>query len=301
MNIISEYLSIQAVACLNLTFPILYFVIFSHMPETPYFLLSKNRTVAAMDSIKTLRRTSKVEKELEILEIDVKRQMSEQGGFKELFSIPANRKAFILANSTRFLQQMSGCSAFGVYFQLIILKSSNLPAMVSSSMLLVLQVVMTITSYFYIDHFGRKTLLIISASLTSVVLFALGGFIVIKDYTLIDTSNLQWFPVFAIVFYVISFVSGLGAVTNMLTAEMYSTSIKAKATALSSINLSLIMIGTVKYYQYTADHISQAVPFMTFGLVTFLSIFFFRFILIETRGKSLETIQQELIASSKGK
>lgn len=302
INIISEYMSIQTVAAICLIFPIIFLLIFSQMPETPYYLLSKNRRIAAMDSLIILRRTREVEKELEILENDVQRQMSEEGGFRELFVIPANRKAFILANVTRFLQQMSGCSAVGSYYQLMVAKSApNIPPMFSTSMLLLLQILLTVTSFYYIDLYGRKLLLVLSASLTTVVLFILGGFIALKDFTYIDTSGLEWFPLMMMVFYVISFILGLGAVTNILTAEMYSTNIKAKATAISSVNLSLLMMATIKYYQYTADHMSQAVPFLTFAVFTCFSTFFFRFCLIETKGKSLEMIQQELMAASRGR
>lgn len=298
INVISEYFTIPTVGLICLTFPVLFFLLFSHMPETPYYFLSKNRKVEAMESLVTLRRTSKVEKELDILEGDVQRQMSEKGGYRELFTIPVNRKAFILANITRIYQQMTGCTAFFTYFQLLIATASSIPPMIGTSILLLTQVMLTMMSYYFIDLYGRKTLLIISASTTSIVLFILGGFMIVRDFTNIDLSHLQLFPLIMLFFFIVTFTIGSGAVTTIFTAEMYSTSIKAPATALSCVNLSVWMMATVKFYQYTADTFSLAVPFMTFAVFTFSSVFFFHFCLIETKGKTLEMILKELDSSN---
>lgn len=267
------------------------------MPETPYYLLLKHRKVAAMTSLKTLRRTSDVGKELEILESDVQRQQSEQGGFKELFMIPANRKAFMLVNVTRIFQQMTGISAFGAYFQLMISNAADVPPMLGVSMLLMLQMLVNLSMYYIIDLYGRKTLLMLSAVLTTAVLLALGAFLALRDFMNADIAGQNFLPIILIFLYIIGFNSGFSAIPNVLTAEMFSTSIKAKASALSSLTLSFWMMGTIKFYQFTADHISLAVPFLTFGITTLLSIFFFAFSLIETKGNSLESIQQKLIAS----
>lgn len=267
------------------------------MPETPYYLLSKHQKTAAMTSLQILRRTSDVGKELEILECDVQRQQSEQGGFKELFTIPANRKAFVLVNVTRVFQQMTGVSAFGAYFQLMISNAANVPPMFGVSMLLIVQLIVNLSMYCFIDLYGRKTLLMISAAMTTGVLLALGVFLTLRDFTTVDIENQKFLPILLIFLFIVSFNSGLASIPNVLTAEMYSTSIKAKASALSSLTLSVFMMGTIKFYQFTADHISLAVPFLTFGSFTLLSVFFFAFFLIETRGRTLENIQQKLIAA----
>lgn len=298
VNVITESLSIHTVSKICLIFPILFALIFSHMPETPYYLLTKNKKKAAMDSLIILRRSHDVGKEHEILEMDVYRQQSEQGGFKELFMIPANRKAFILANVTRVVQQFTGTSALGAYFQIIIANASNFSPMLGTTMILVVQAILNMSLYYFIDMYDRKILLVLSSALTAVILFIFSGFLILRDFTSINTTNLQLLPIAMIFFFIIAFNIGLGPIPNVLTAEMYSTSIKAKASALSSLTLSLSMMGSIKFYQYTADNISMAVPFLTFAGCTFFGTFFFRFCLIETRGKTLEMIQRELLASS---
>lgn len=290
-------MSIQDVAKICLIFPIIFLLIFSQMPETPYYLLSKNKESEATDTLIILRRTYDVVEELKALQSAVKRQQSEQGGFRELFRIPANRKALILSNVTRIFQQLSGTSAYSAYFQLMIVTSTSFPPMLGTSFLLMVQGMVNLSAYYFIDMYGRKTLLVLSASLASTVLFLLGGFMLVKDFTNINTSGSHYFPLMMIFLFIITFNIGMGPIPNVINAEIYSTSIKSKATAFGSLTLSVSMIATIKFYQYTSDHISVAVPFLTFALSTFCSIFFFRFCLIETKGKKLETIQQELIPS----
>jgi hypothetical protein len=59
------------------------------------------------------------------------------------------------------------------------------------------------------------------------------------------------------------------------------------------------MMATTKFYQVTADEFGLTVPYCSFALTTFLGVLFLYFCLPETKGKTLEEIQQELKGKEK--
>lgn len=125
INFVGSFNDIHHTALICLIFPIIFFLTFINMPETPYYLLRSNKVEEARESLKILRRKNDVEKELQNLTFDVKRQMSESGTFKDLFLIKSNRKAIIFAGLARFFQQFSGSNAFATYYQIIRYSSVN--------------------------------------------------------------------------------------------------------------------------------------------------------------------------------
>jgi hypothetical protein len=59
------------------------------------------------------------------------------------------------------------------------------------------------------------------------------------------------------------------------------------------------MMATTKFNQVTADEFGLMVLYCSFALTTFLGVLFLFFCLPETKGKTLEEIQQELKGKEK--
>lgn len=294
INSVGSYMSIHATAMICLMFPFIFWFTFMHMPESPYYCLMKGDSKSARYSLELLRRTNNVEKELAQLASDVQRQMSEKGSYKELFCIKANRKAFLLVSLTRTFQVFTGSIALMSYQQIMFRESTNLSPILGSTVLIIAGIVMVIATSFYIDKYGRKPTFVISSFFSCTSLLSQALFLTLRDYTNVDVSQLSWLPVVIMVLNSIAYRAGLGVVTNIFISEIYSASIKAIAMSLGSLIFALTMIVSTKLYQYTADYVGLAVPFYIFGFSTFIGTIYFYFFLPETKGKTLETIQQEL-------
>ncbi|KAJ8939502.1 hypothetical protein NQ314_011117 [Rhamnusium bicolor] len=299
INIIGSYLDIHTTALICFIFPILQWLIFINFPESPYYLIMKKKNEEAAASLRIFRRKNSVEKEIISITADVDRQMSESGTYKDLFTIASNRKAFLLAATARIFQQFTGCTAYTVYYQILIEQSTNLSPVMGSSVLLLVQIAMACLASAFIDKFGRKPLFVLSSGLCFLVLFTLGTFFLLRDYIGIDLSYIDWFPLPMMMLYIIVFSLGLGVALNIFVSEIYSTSIKAKAFSLGSIVFASSMMASTKFYQYTSDNFGMAVPFYTFSGCSLVGTFFFRFVLPETKGQTLEAIQQRLKGNSK--
>lgn len=299
INLLGSYTDIHTAALICLIFPVLHWVCFVHFPETPYYLLMKGDGERARNSLRQLRGSEDVEKEVARLTADVDRQMSESGRYGDLFTIDSNRKAFGLITAARIFQQFTGTSAFINYYQILIEQTTDLSPVLGSSLILLTQIVMTLMASKFIDRFGRKPLLTASSGLTFIILLILGVYFSLKDYASLDLSRIHWFPLPMMVLFIVTFFLGLGVIVPILVAEIYSTSIKAKAISLGSVVFASTMMASTKFYQYSADNFGLAVPFYTFSAFTFFGTLFFHFQVPETKGKTLETIQQELKGNSK--
>lgn len=299
INSIGSFYTIHVTALICLIMPTIFWLTFIHMPESPYYCLMKEDPAGATKALQALRRKRNVDKELAQLTFDVKRQMSEKGTCKDLFSIKANRKAFILVTTTRFFQVFTGSIALMSYQQIMIAQSTNLSPVMGSTVLIISGIIMVLIASYYIDRLGRKPTFLFSAVFTAVSLLSQAIFLTLRDYTSVDVSAVSWLPLLIMIFYNLAFRGGLGVVTNIFISEIYSTSIKAIAMSLGGLNFAIIMIISTKMYQATADYVGLAVPFYIFAFTTFVGALFFYLILPETKGKTLETIQQDLKSKKK--
>ncbi|CAA9998861.1 unnamed protein product [Nesidiocoris tenuis] len=97
------------------------------MPESPYWLLSKNRTAAAGRSLAWLRGypssdSASVTDELDRLEESVREDMRNVRSYRDLFATPGNRKGLLIVQMLALIQRMSGCTlamfSAGLWFYL---------------------------------------------------------------------------------------------------------------------------------------------------------------------------------------
>ncbi|KAJ3651077.1 hypothetical protein Zmor_017138 [Zophobas morio] len=301
-NIVGSYLSIRTTAGIFIAFPVLFVVLFWRMPESPYYLLMKKKDEEAERVLKFLLRKSNVNDDLTKLQVDVDRQMSETGTFKDIFTIESNRRAFFVTVGARFFQLTTGVAAMNFYIQILLKEATqSIAPHVGASIVLLIQLVMTVLNVFVVDRWGRKPLFLVSIMGCFVNLVLQMIFFILKEHTSVDTSVVDWFPLVMMMVLISVYSLGLGSVVSVLTSEMFSASIKAKLICMVNGSFSLLTLAVTKYYQATADGFGLTVPFSSFVALTFVGILFFYYLVPETKGKTLEQIQQKLKGDRKEK
>lgn len=295
INCVAPFFSIPTTAFISLTFPLLLIAVFMWMPETPYFLIMKGKIQEAKKSLQFLRRMNNVDAELNKLTIDVERQISEPGRIADLFRIPSNRKALAIMFGLRTAQQFSGVSAFGLYTHTIFTQAGgDISANLSVIIYTATQILLTFGGSFFIDMFGRKPVLLISCIGSTFILMIEGLYFYFKDMTDYDTSVISWLPLAGMLAYVCLFSIGLGTVPNLMLGELFSASVKGKALFLLNIYYAVLISTISKLFQAMADNFGMYVPFMIFSSFCLLGTIFSHFCVPETKGKTLEEIQQIL-------
>lgn len=301
ISIIAGYNTIRTGALVSLIFPVLFAISFSFMPESPYFLMMKGKKEKAYGVLQRLLRLKNVDNEIKQLEADVKRQMSETGTLKDLFTIKSNRKALYAGLFLRGIQQFSGITVWGVYTEYIFKQAGgSISATDSSIIFLSACAIGSFIAGLLFNKIGAKRAVKYSAFLSSLVLALVGIFFFIsQECPHIDLSKFKWVPLVGMLLYVPLFAIGLGIAPTFMLSELFSASIKSKGLCALMIGYGLLQSVTTKLFQLLEVNFGMYTPFAFFAIICFGSTFLVDRFVPETRGKTLEEIQQELKGNKK--
>lgn len=292
INAVGGYLDIITTAYVFISLPVIFFFMFVLMPESPYYLLMKGDQEAARTSLQILRQKKDVEKELNQLALDVQRQNSESGKWKDLIKIKSNRVGLLACFVTRFAQQFSGMAAFNVYAQYLFEQAGGeLSSTVSSIIFSAVVVFMTTVSSSILDKLGRRYAMMISSGGCAVVLAAEAIYFYIKEKNIADVSAASWFPLAGLILFVVVFSMGMALVPNLILAEMFSTSIKAKGLFVTNLIFQVFVSISTKIFQVLISNFGFYTPFVFYSVCCVVSTILSVHLIPETRGKTLEEIQ----------
>nr|CAH7760380.1 unnamed protein product [Callosobruchus chinensis] len=204
---------------------------------------------------------------------------------------------FLIINSLGLftIQQFSGRSVIIFYCRTIFdqshtVISSETATIIYFAVMLFFSAVTSIV----VDFFGRRPLLILSVSATAMALLTNAVYLYLTNCTEVDISQLSFMPIVALIGFVVTFSMGLQTIPHLIMGEIFATGVKAFALCLMDIYNSVVETVSSKYFHWTNDTWGLHVPFFSFFLCCILGLFFVIFYVPETKGKTLEAIQDDL-------
>lgn len=266
---------------------------FPFMPESPYFALYKGKEKKAEVELKRLRRDSfKIDEEISEISSGITQQKKEKFSIVPLFQNKGNRKALLLMILLNASQHFSGISVILMNLHVILNSAgvTNISKELAAILFSIVLLVSTIASSLLVDKFGRKTLLTLSYALLSVCLFAIatrfhfGHAGPVGDFSLVACT----------IFYAVSFELGLGSIPIVLLGELFPFNVKATGMTISDISFVLIGVSVIYLYNYLLNSHGLAVCFYLFAMATVFFGMMAKLFVPETKGKTLEEIQQAL-------
>ncbi|KAJ3645694.1 hypothetical protein Zmor_023334 [Zophobas morio] len=294
------YLTVQSF-CLVCTVPLIIFLplFFIWNPESPQYLAARNNQEQLKTCLSKLR--NKPVGEIEKIMFGMSQMIQElnqnNGGIKELFSTRSLRKGLTITVGLILFQQFSGINAVLSYMQTIFSATqSGLPPEISTVIVGTIQVLVTIVTSALVDRLGRKVLLLMSVSGSAVSLIALGVYFFLFDNHF-NVDALSWLPVLSLIMFIISFNSGLASVPWAVMAEVFPPNVKSLALTLTTVVCFIGASIITLYFPSMALFFGMATSFWIFAAVCICGGIFVFFRLIETKGKSLQEIQ-ELLGNS---
>ncbi|GLV45356.1 uncharacterized protein CBL_05456 [Carabus blaptoides fortunei] len=188
------YVSIRDGAIISSMFPILLVVCFIWMPESPYYLIMKHKLDEAKKALYFLRRCN-VDEEFQMLQGHIEKQVSDRGSYRDLFTIPSNRRALFILIGIRAFQQLTGIAGLTMYTQTIFTQAEiNLSPATASIIYFTTLLVATAGGSVFSDKYGRRPTLILSSILTGIVHNIGGIYFLLQEVIGVDTSSIKWFP-----------------------------------------------------------------------------------------------------------
>lgn len=282
--------SIIAVAIL-----IIEILVFSFMPESPYFLVLRGFHEEAVISLRKFKNRYDVEKEINEIKISIEIDKKEKGRIQEIFSVKNYRKAILIMLFLNGGQLFCGFEVILMNLHDILTAAGSVYLTASNAGIIFASINLfaSVVASAVVDRFGRKILLVISVILTVMCLFLMGLYFHLQ-FLGFDTVSYSWLPIVSVMTYAAVFKLGIGMVPIVITSEIFASKIKALGMTMADGVYVISSIVVLQIFFNLRDWFGIYVPFYAFSCCGLLTLIGVVFIVPETKGKSLEEIQEIL-------
>ncbi len=263
----------------------LYCLLIFGVPNSPRWLaVTKNDTAGALQTLELIHGDSaKAKAELDAIVNHVDKSSSTQNIFSGKY-----KKSLILAFLLAFFNQLSGIN-FILYYAPVILENAGFASsdsLLSSIAIGGTNLLFTFVGLYLIDRMGRKSLMYIGSAgyIISLAMVAYG----------FKTEASAGFNLFFILTFIASHAVGQGAVIWVFISEIFPNSVRAAGQAWGTgthwVFAALItMLGEVVIESFPGWTV-----FAFFAAFMVLQLLFTHFMMPETKGVSLEELQDQL-------
>ncbi|KAJ9593830.1 hypothetical protein L9F63_027527, partial [Diploptera punctata] len=292
------YVTIREMAIISIIIPIIFLVALFFLPESPMYLITKERDEEAMESLLWLcgnKKAAEVEMEkLKIVVNEFKSNSSKHLSLKELLSFRGTRKAISIAFILAVLQQFTGMYVVLSFCASIFeMAGTDLSPNTSSLIAGLMLLVGSLLSAFLTDLVGRRIVTIATELVIFLTLGALGIYFYLQEIGF-DVSVLGLLPVFCISICFISISSGLPTLVYIIVAEIFTPGARGIATLTTNGIISLLAFLIMKFYPILLTVIQGYGCFWIFSVFSLMGAIYSYFFIPETKNRSIESILREL-------
>ena len=295
-NTLGPYLSMTWFSIIGLILNISFLVLFFFIPRSPHYFIKNNMPKKAAQSVAWYHRNSDPNEELASIKrlIEASQQTSLKSKLKEM-NQPKNRRAFLITTLLFFFMQISGMNAI-VYYMEIIVRNARVTSIAPSTVVIIVSIIGITFAWiavYTIDQCGRRLLLSISNAgvVVGTTLLGVHYMLLHLEY---DPAPLQWLPIFSLITFMLMCI-GLVPVPSTILGELFPSNLKSVAGCITSAFSALVAFVSSKAYQPLVDLTAEEYVFWMHSGIMFCSLVFGLVWLPETKGKSLQEIQDMLV------
>lgn len=327
--LLGSFLPWRSVALINFCFPIASLILLFFVPETPIWLISKNRLEEARKSIAWLRgwvEVEEIEDDFQELYKQIKSTKSEKplscSEKLKLFKDRTFLWPFFVVALTFFLSHFNGTTTLGIYaIKIFSVLKAPINTYYATVIMGVVQFIGCIICMVLINILGKRKLNFISLFGTAVCfvvvathaymydIFYFGTTTTNLNSTLTNVTNstikdttdesYHWLPLCFLV--AASFLTHIGIriLPWVLTGEVYTTEIRAAASGFSGGIGYIFNFISNKIFLSLVAFLTLPGVFWFYGLLGMIGIVALYFVLPETEGKSLYEVTEHFAGRSK--
>jgi sugar porter (SP) family MFS transporter len=272
------------------------------MPESARWLLKMGRRDEARAVLVKVDGADVADAELAQVEADLAAEEREgQASWGEVLS-PSLRRALWLGLGLAVLQQVTGINAIIYYANEIFAEAGFTTAEQQAKATLwavgVVNVLATLIAVAWVDKFGRRPLLLTGLVGMTVSLAAVGASFAALDAhpeSATSTTTGGIVTVLALVVFIASFAFSMGPIVWTLIAEIYPNRVRGRAISVATAANWLAAFLVAQFFLSLVDAIGESTTFFLFAALCVVSFVFVWFLVPETKGRSLEEIQERWV------
>lgn len=283
--------------------PIAALILMFLMPETPNYLVSKQKPEKARQSLARLRGSSyNVDREVEQLQAFAaktnatgKKKLSLRETIQALVH-PSCLKPFAILTIYFMMYQFSGVNTITFYAVEIFRDSGTKMDKNTCTILLgVVRLIFTIVGAILLRRCGRRPLTFISGFGCGFTMVGLGVYLYFKHQW--DTAvppiepTATWFPVACIFIFITTCTVGFLIVPWVMIGELYPMRVRGLVGGFTTCMAHSFVFIVVKTYPFLTHVLQRHGTFILYGCFSFAGTVFFYLCLPETKGKTLQEIE----------
>jgi MFS transporter, SP family, sugar:H+ symporter len=272
------------------------------LPESPRYLIKKGQPEAALHALSRVRGQPEsspyLQAELAEIQANFDHEMrisstSWLDCFRGGLHSSSNLRRVLIGTSLQMFQQWTGVNFIFYYGTTFFQQSGIQNAFLITIITNIVNVLSTPLSFYTIERFGRRSLLIYGALLMLVCEFT----IAIVGTAAPDSNAASKVLIAFVCVYIFAFASTWGPAAWVIIGELFPLPIRAKGVALSTASNWFwnCIIGVVTPYMVDAGQGNlKAKVFFVWGSTCCLCLLFAYFCVPETKGLSLEQVDRML-------
>ncbi len=253
------------------------------IPESPRWLVDKRRNGQALRVLQKINNKESVENELAEIERSIH---AVKGKLGELLKGKMFR-LLLIGIALAVFQQASGINVI-MYYAPSIFKSAGFgtgSALFQTAIMGLINLTFAVIAMFFVDKLGRKPLMIIGSIGTGISLLLLA-------ITFITNHFQGYFVLFCIMGYLAFFGFAIGPVAWVIISEIFPNSLRSHAVAISFFFLWMADFIVSFTFPYLLANL-KGYSFLIYSFVCFVCLLFVIKYITETKGKTLEQIEEE--------
>lgn len=258
------------------------------LPDSPRWLVRQGRKDEARAVLERVRDESEVEDEIGSIE---EAEGREEAGWRELLR-PWVRPMLVIGIGLAMGQQLVGINTI-IYYAPSIMSATGLGASVSILATLgvgIVNVLFTVVALVLVDRVGRRPLLLTGLIGIVIALLVLG-----LGYALPGLSGaVAWITFAGLALYIASFAASFGVVLWVVLPEIFPLRIRGSAMSVCTILHWSSNLAVSLTFLPLIQTVGETVTFWGYCVVAIGAFAFVYFLMPETKGRSLEEIEEDL-------
>lgn len=269
-------------------FPALAFLILAaFIPESPRWLAMTGQRERALETLARIGGNDYARNELNTLQTDMQRKQT-QGGLSLLFSKPY-RRVLALGIIVAMFQQWCGTNVIFNYAQEIFqsagydVDNTFINIVVTG----IANLVFTFVAIYTVDRLGRRALMLLGAGGLA------GIYLILGTCYYFEVNGI--FMVVLVVAAIACYAMTLGPVTWVLLSEIFPNKVRGVAVATGTFALWVASFILTYTFPFLNKALGTAGTFWIYTAICAAGLVFFLFRMPETKGKSLEQLEKEMV------